>query len=63
MLTCPLEVVRCKEELPPMRHTEINSFREAVRKFILVLEFIFENWWQQRKLCVLLSGKYPHRPE
>ena len=48
MLTCPLEVVRCREELPPMRHTEINSSREAVRKFILVLEFIFVDWWQQR---------------
>ena len=48
MLTWPLEVVKCREELPPMRHTEINSSKEAVRKFILVLEFIFKDWRQQR---------------
>ena len=40
MLTWPLEVVRCRQEFPPMLHTDINSSKVAVRKFILDLEVI-----------------------
>ena len=40
-------MVRCREEVPPMHHTAMNSSREAVRKFMLVLEFILKDWRKQ----------------
>ena len=48
ILTWPLEVVRCRDEFPPMHHTDMNSSKEAERKFILDLEVIVEDWRQQR---------------
>ena len=47
-LTWALEVVMCSEEFPPMLHTDINSSKVAVRKFILDLEVIVKDLGLQR---------------
>ena len=62
MSTCPWEVVRCSEEVPPMRHTVMNSPREAVRKFMVVHEVILRDYWWKRSLGRLGWGFHPHRP-
>ena len=39
--------MRCREEVPPMHHADMNSPREAVIKFMLVLEFILKDLGKQ----------------
>ena len=62
MLTCPWDMLRCKEEVLPMRHTVMNSHREAVRKFMVVLDGILRDFRGQGSPSGLEGDDHPHRP-